>query len=183
MAALRFVVPRSSDAALTLRWRTQPWVTRFMFTDVDHGVAEQEQWLTRALSRADYRHWLVVDGERPIGFVNLQDIDWDRKESASGFYVGEEDARPLAGFFLPYLYNHAFDTLGFSAMSALVMDGNDDVLRLHRAHGYEALGLVDGGVTKNGIVHPVHRLRLTRNAWRAKTVFQRYRADFPWPTP
>lgn len=181
MAGLRFVVPGPDHAALVLGWRTQEWVTRFMFSDVRHGVAEQEQWMRDALSRPDYRHWLVMDGDRPIGLVNLQGIDWQGRESASGFYVGEEDARPLAGFFLPYLYNHAFHVLGFVAMTALVMDGNDDVLRLHRAHGYDHQGMVEGGVVKDGVAHAVHRLRLRREAWGTKAAFQRYRAEFPWP--
>lgn len=181
VAGLRFVVPGVEHAALVLGWRTKPWVTRFMFTDVTHGLPEQQQWMLAALARQDYRHWLVMDGDRPIGLVNLQDIDWAGKESASGFYVGEEDARPLAGFFLPYLYNHAFGDLGFAAMTALVMAGNDDVLRLHRAHGYVDEGMLEGGVVKNGGIHQVHRLRLTREGWGSRKAYQRYRADFPWP--
>jgi hypothetical protein len=62
------------------------------------------------------------------------------------------------------------------------MDGNDDVLRLHRAHGYAHEGMMPGGVAKNGLTHAVHRLRLTREAWAEKRAFQRYRADFSWPS-
>lgn len=181
MAELRFAVPGEQHAALILGWRTQPRITRMMFSDVSHGVDEQRQWLRAAVLRPDYRHWLALDGDRPIGLANLQDIDWERRESASGFYVGEEDANPLAGFILAHLYNHAFHRLGFVAMTAQVMAENTDVLRLHRAHGYVDDGMVEGGVVKNGIRHDVHRLRLTREAWMAKRAYQRYRAEFPWP--
>ncbi|HYG87173.1 MAG TPA: GNAT family N-acetyltransferase [Azospirillum sp.] len=177
----QFIVPQQEHAALILSWRTSQRVTRYMFTDVVHGLPEQEAWLRRCLERTDYRHWLVVHGDRPIGLVNLQDIDWAARCSASGFYIGEEEFLPLGGFILPYLYNHTFTELGFTTMTAEVMEGNIDVMRLHRVHGYVEEEPRPGGIEKDGIVYPVRRFRLTREAWQAQRNFQRYRAAFPWP--
>lgn len=180
MSRLSFLVPGAEHAELTLRWRKAPRVTRFMFTDVTHGIAEQTAWLERSRSREDYRHWLVVAKERPIGLVSLQEIDWLGRTSASGFYVGEDDALPLGGFVLPYLYNHAFFELGLITMFAEVVEGNDDVLRLHALHGYAPLP-ERRRVVKNGRTLLVHRLRLDREAWDEKRALHRYRAEMPWP--
>jgi RimJ/RimL family protein N-acetyltransferase len=181
MSDLSFAVPGREHAALLLGWRSLPRVTRFMFTDVLHGQAEQEAWLDGVRSRADYRHWLVLQGGRPIGLVNLHAIDPARQSAASGFYIGEESARPLGGFVLPYLYNHGFFDLGFLTMTAQVMAENVEVLRLHRLHGYRDEGPQPEGVVKNGTRHAVHRLTLSREAWAEQPRLHRYRAAFPWP--
>jgi RimJ/RimL family protein N-acetyltransferase len=181
MTDLTFVVPDPRHAALTLGWRMSPRVTRFMFTDPNHGLDQQRAWLEASRAREDYRHWLVLDRGRPFGLVNLQAIDWKARRAASGFYIGEDWARPLGAFVLPYLYNHGFLDLGFEAMTAEVMEGNEEVLRLHALHGYREDGFDAGRVVKNGVEYGVHRLMLEREAWLGQPRMQRYRTAFPWP--
>jgi len=181
VTGLSFIVPERRHAELLLGWRTSERVTRFMFTDITHGPAEQEIWLEAARARPDYRHWLAIERDRPIGLVNLHAIDWPARRAASGFYLGDEQASRLGGFLLPYLYNHAFFDLGFGELTALVMAENTDVLRLHGVHGYRRDGLEPGGVVKQGRRHEVHRLTLSRDSWLDQRTLHRYRAAFPWP--
>lgn len=183
MSHLAFVVPGPEHAALILKWRTTPRISRYMFTEVRHGLPEQEAWLRACPSRSDYRHWLILHGGRPIGLINLHGIDWARRQAQSGFYLGEEDALRLGGFVLPYLFNHAFLDLGFEAMLAEVMKSNAGLLAYNRGLGYiddtPALSHVD----KAGVRHDVCRLRLAREAWLRRKALQRFRAEFPWPAP
>ncbi|NCZ63624.1 MAG: hypothetical protein EBY62_07460, partial [Cellvibrionales bacterium] len=53
----------TSDAELILNWRTSPGIAKYMKTEVDHGVLEQEQWIISCRDRADFYHWLIVHQE------------------------------------------------------------------------------------------------------------------------
>jgi RimJ/RimL family protein N-acetyltransferase len=57
----------TSDAEMILNWRTSPRVAKYMKTEVDHGVLEQEQWIKSCRERPDFYHWLIVHQEKPIG--------------------------------------------------------------------------------------------------------------------
>lgn len=178
MPQFQFIIPEKQHADLILKWRQQPWVAQGMYTQVDHGTAEQEKWLEYCLSRDDYRHWLVLADGRPIGFTNMQKIDWINKTTANGYYLGEEDARPLSGFVPPFLYNHAFFDLGMEEVTAEVIEGND-IMRLNRLIGHEETVKKDA-FERDGETFDVICLRLTREVWAQKTKYHRYRAKFPW---
>lgn len=178
MPQLKFIVPQKEHAALILEWRRKPWVARAMYTKVDHDVSKQEEWLEACLQCSDYRHWLVVAGDRPIGLVNLHDIDWCARTCGNGYYIGEDDARPLAGFAVPFLYNYVFFDLGMEVLTGEVIADND-IMRLNRLIGYEET-LHEDAFERDGEMFDIIKLRLTRDDWMTKTRFHRYRADFPW---
>ena len=178
MPQFNFIIPEKQHADLILNWRRQPWVAAGMYSEITHGTAEQEQWLEDCLTREDYRHWLALANNRPIGLVNLQHIDWANKTTGNGYYMGEEDAKPLAGFIMPFLYNHAFFDLGMEVVTAEVIAGND-IMRLNKVIGHEETIKKDA-FTRDGKTFDVICLRLTREAWDEKTRYHRFRADFPW---
>jgi len=179
VSKFRFIVPEAEHAQLILDWRAKPWVADMMFNRIEHGVAEQQAWMAGCLEREDYRHWLIVAGERPIGLVNLQHIDWANRTTSNGYYIGEEDARPLGGFVLPYLYNHVFHDIGMREITAEVIADND-IMRLNRLLGNEET-VEPGAFVRDGVAHDVIKLRLTRDKWDTMTRYKRYVAAFPWP--
>ncbi|CAK0742896.1 putative N-acetyltransferase domain-containing protein [uncultured Gammaproteobacteria bacterium] len=178
---LRFTLPTAADAQRVLSWRRQERVTRAMFSDVAPDLARHTAWLLAGTERQDYRHWLIMYRDRPIGLINLQKINRERRESGSGFYIGEDEFLRLTGVVLPHFYNWMFFDRNYRAMTAEVIAGNDEILRLHAAHGYRETALDRGRVIKNGEVFDVHHLRLEREAWLGQTAYHRYRAEFPTP--
>lgn len=178
---LRFRPPTAEDAEKVLVWRRQDRVTRVMFTDVAPDLEQHTAWLLAGNSRQDYRHWLILHKDRPIGLINIQNLDRTKMECGSGFYIGEDEFLRLTGMVLPYLYNWLFFDHRLLAMTAEVITGNDDILRLHAAHGYRQTELRPAQVIKSGRSLAVHHLRLEREAWLAQTIWHRYRAEFPIP--
>ena len=181
MPELHFIVPGPEHAELILGWRRKPWVERTMFSRIDHGVEEQIAWLESCLHRDDYRHWIIVANDRPFGLVNLQKIDWEKRTTSNGYYIGEEDAVSFGAFAVPYVYNHVFFDLGMEEVTADVIADND-IMRLNRLMGSEET-VLPGAFERDGERLDVIRLRLTRHIWETKTRFHRYRTDFPWPGP
>ncbi len=77
--------PTLDDAGMLLRWRTDPFITRFMFTDLgDPDVERQRGWLRAMETRADFRHFVIEHEGRPVGYLSYSDIDWTHRRCSSG---------------------------------------------------------------------------------------------------
>ncbi len=152
---------------MVLTWRVMPEITRFMFNDIEFDIENQRQWFKTISSDDSCRHWVIyVDGQ-PIGLIYLDNIDMKCHRSSWGYYIGEEDSRHLGGLILPYFYTYCFSQLGLKKLVAEVMDGNDNIIKIHRLHGYRTVGTYKDHIYKNDRYHDVHVFELHADDWNA----------------
>ena len=45
---------QTEDAKMILDWRTSKRVAKYMKTEVNHGVSEQEEWILNCRKRVDF---------------------------------------------------------------------------------------------------------------------------------
>ena len=148
-----------------------------MSTEVTFDMNAQIQWIKAAEERTDYFHWFICLGERKIGLINICGFDPERHETSWGFYIGEEEFIGLGGLVPPFLYNFLFFDLKIGLVRAEVLEGNEQLLSLHKLHGYQ--NTYDSTVKKNGREIKTYNLVLARASWMEKKRFHRYRALFP----
>ena len=174
-----FTFSRLTESHLpqVLKWRTSEEVTQFMVSDVEHDAEKQRQWFEKISADDSCRYW-VIETERPIGVINLADIDTEHCTCSWGFYVGDVQSKNLGGLVPPYLYNFIFNNLSIDSLIADVMEHNTQVKKLHKLHGYRDEGLLEEPVVKNAAVIPLRRFRLSKEQWLKKTRFHRYIAAF-----
>lgn len=177
MAGIVFREPDDGDAALILRWRQSERVARRMSSRFEGDLESQRRWLEACRSRTDYHHWIVEAGGRPAGFISVARLDLAAGATSWGYYLGDEAALGLGGLVPPYLYNWLFFDLRLFRIEAEVRADNEEVVDLHRFHGYRREAAPAGAAP--GHVHLV----LERAAWAARTRLHRLRADFPWSDP
>lgn len=163
----RFRRPTPDDAAMILRWRTDPVITRFMFTDIANpDVERQRAWLKAMEERSDFRHFVIEHEGRPIGYLCYSDIDPLHRRCSSGSYVADEkDRRKLAGFLHSFIMDYCFYGLGMHKLVNQFMEGNDTVIRIQRILKLREVGVLKEHVFKNGRYHDVHVFELLRSDW------------------
>ena len=151
-------------------WRMDADITRYMNTDPVLTPQGQKKWLKRISQDATVRYWMIVVDGVDAGVINLADIDYEKKESNWGYYIGEKKARSLKlSLTLEWnLYDYVFDTLGFARLYNEVLSANEGVVKLHVMCGSKIDTIYKEYVEKNGIKYDVTAISITAKEWEAK---------------
>lgn len=161
-----------------LNWRTQEDVTRYMNTDIERDMEKQEKWFTSVSSSTTDKYWVIEIKEQPVGLIYLNQMDFVNQRTSWGFYIGEEKYRLYGGLVPPYLYNYVFSKLGFHKITAEVMSGNENVVKLNKMHGCREVGVYKEHIYKNGSFHDLILMELLKSEWIKLKKYQKYRSEF-----
>lgn len=160
-----------------LDWRTKENITRFMYTDIPYSMENQKNWFEVINVSQTSIHWVMEYNENFIGLISLTSIDWQNKRAYWNFYVGEEDYTMLAGFIGFYMYNYAFNELGFEKLLGEVMDINEGVQKLHLRQGAREVGILEKHIIKNDTWHDIHLFEMTSERWQNNNKYSKYVAE------
>ncbi|MEE2959179.1 MAG: GNAT family N-acetyltransferase [Myxococcota bacterium] len=161
---------RLSDAKLTMDWRVQPEINRYLLTDVEYDLEKQEAWLRRIVALPETMSWVIEYASQPIGVVNLADYNPDLKTTSWGWYIGELKYSRLGGFVPPCLYNYLFyeRASDLEKIEGPVFSENINVIRMHEIHGYREVEMKKRQMVKNGVSHEIVWMELLRADWDAR---------------
>jgi UDP-4-amino-4,6-dideoxy-N-acetyl-beta-L-altrosamine N-acetyltransferase len=173
---IRFIKVREEHLEQILKWRTDPEVNRYMMTDVEYNMDNQRKWFEKISADETKKYWMVNLGKN-IGLINLTDVDWPNRRWSWGYYIGDMESRGVGGTIPPYLYNYMFNKMHFHKVWGWVMEGND-ILKLHKIHGYRIVGTMKNHVRKNDQWYDVHVVEMLRGTWVSQRRYQRYVAEF-----
>ena len=168
----------TSDAEMILNWRTSPEIAKYMKTEVDHGILEQEQWIISCRERPDFYHWLIVHQEKPIGYISISEYNPVVKTASWGFYIGEGEHAGLGGLVPPFFYHFCFSELGIERIDAEMLYFNTSVIDLHQLHGYEFTPERDRILKRQGKGILLVAMSLSKFQFE-EGKFNRFSADFP----
>lgn len=161
-----------------LAWRTQEDVTRFMNTDIEKDMDKQHQWFEKVFNTIAERYWIIKIKEQSVGLIYLTDMDFTNYRTSWGFYIGEQSFRLYGGLIPPYLYNYVFLELGLHKITAEVMDGNDNVIKLNKIHGCREVGVYKDHIYKNNQFHDIILMELLKVDWIALKKYRKYISKF-----
>lgn len=176
---LKFCNITENDLELVLKWRTQEEVTRYMFTDVENDLAAQRNWFKKISQDSSCRYWLMQYQTKQIGVIGITDINRLHRHCALSYYIGDNSFRGIGGIIPPYIYNYVFEKLAMNKILAEVMEGNEQVMKLHLLYGYRQVGVYKQHVYKYGRFHDVYVLELLRDEWEKRArKYKKYVAEF-----
>lgn len=67
-----------------------PEVTAYMNTNPNLTMDGQRKWFNSLKDKDTVKYWIIeVDG-KPAGVLNLADIDYEKKNTSWGYYIGEK---------------------------------------------------------------------------------------------
>lgn len=175
---IRFIKLREQHLEQVLEWRTMEDVTQFMNTDIDKDMEKQREWFRKISNSTTDFYWVIEIKEKPVGVISLNNIDYVNKRTSWGFYIGEEKYRLYGGIIPPYFYNYIFSKFDFHKITAEVMEGNDNVLKLNLFHGYRLVGMYKDHILKNGSYRDLNLLELLKEDWLQLNKYQKYIGEF-----
>lgn len=165
-----------NDLEKTMHWRMDPDITRFMNTDPVLTLEGQKKWFEKIQKDETVRYWMIVVDGVDAGVINLADIDYEKKESNWGYYVGEKKARSLKlSLTLEWnLYDYVFETLRLSRLYNEVLSANEGVVKLHLMCGSKVDEIYPEHVEKNGVKYDVTAISITAEEWAEKKQSVKY---------
>ena len=142
MSEVKFVdiLKVGSDTKQKVRdWRNKDRIRSCMIKQ--HVITEKEHnaWLDKLSDDLRIRFWIVFAKDVPIGAVYLNDIDYEKKISDWGFYIGEDEYLGK-GFGKVVLYrflDFAFNEMALDYLTTLVLPSNETALKLYNKFGFK----------------------------------------------
>lgn len=150
-------------------WRNSPEVSKYMYTDNLISAEQQKAWFARISQDQSKRYWVIYYGERPIGLVNIANIDLHNRNCNWGFYFGVTDLRGL-GLASKVEFNvlrYVFDELELNKLYCEVFDWNTNVIGLHSKFGFRREGFFREHVMKEGKLQNIVCMGVIRRDWLA----------------
>lgn len=167
---------REEDLALIMQWRMSTDVTRYMNTNPKLTLEGQKKWLASISEREDVQYWLIEQDGVPVGVINLADIDYEKKSTSWGYYIGEKRYRSLqlAISLEMSLYDYVFDVLELEELHNEVFSLNAGVVKLHLACGSHIVCEVEDEVEKEGVKYDITHISIDKKRWNEIRLNKKY---------
>lgn len=167
---------REDDLDMIMDWRMRPYITRYMNTDPVLTREGQRKWFQHIQNSEDQIHWVIRLDGKPIGLINVVEIDRINSRCSWGYYIAEKEYRSLQlAMFLEWsLYDYVFDVLKLHKLCNETWTENAQVVKLHIMCGSTQDGIMRQHIYKNGVFHDVSIGSILAEEWFARRVNAKY---------
>ncbi len=154
------------------RWRLHAWrngdrIRRVSVSDELIPEDRHSAWFDRAVGERSEQFRVVEWSDRPVGLVQIEQLDLAQGVSSWGCYLGEVEVPPGVGASLPLLgLGYGFRQLGLRRMTAGVLSINANMLAIHRRLKIPVEGVLRRHVRRaDGQELDLHLYGLHRDDW------------------
>lgn len=160
---------QESDLQDIIKWRTNPEVTRYMYTDPVLDMDTQRKWLKKINSTDDNLYWIIEIDNVSIGVISINKIDELNKKCTWGYYIGNTSfrGRGIARSLECNIYDYVFDKLKLNKLCSEVFEFNDKVVKIHEKFGSEIEGMLKDHIFKNGQFYNVVTMGMLADKWHS----------------
>lgn len=166
----------SDDYRTSVKWRKDDGIWS-MLGGTKYFVSEayEKKWVEDAiLAGKDVRLAVCLnENDRHIGNVYMTDIDMARRSCSSGILIGERDCwgKGYGREALTLALRYMFYERNIHRVQALILEGNEQSLKMHRKCGYQVEGLMRESVFKNGRYRNQYLLSILKKDFDAANGF------------
>lgn len=167
---VRLVPLQEKDLQLVMGWRIRPDITKYMNTDPELTLEEQQRWYEHIKDDPTQKYWLIHVDEIPSGLMNIVNIDTVNGRCSWGYYIANLEVRSLyLALYLEWnLYDYVFETLGLHKLCNETFVLNAQVVRLHKLCGSKEDGIMREHICKNGQYYDVSVGSILAEEWLEK---------------
>ncbi|MFC4403918.1 UDP-4-amino-4,6-dideoxy-N-acetyl-beta-L-altrosamine N-acetyltransferase [Gracilibacillus xinjiangensis] len=151
---------------LVLNWRNADHVRLFMYNEELISWEEHQAWFERISNDPSRRVFLYVANQKPLGLVQISQINPQHKRCYWGFYIGEKEAPKGSGTMMGELaIEKMFLELNMNKICAEVIETNTVSLNFHHKLGFKQEGLFHQHMRKGNDYLNVIPMGLFRDKW------------------
>lgn len=165
-----------ADQEQILAWRTDPEISRLMYSDIQAPSLERQiDWFRSVSSNSSYKYWIIENLGLPVGVANLAALDLEHSRSDWAFYLGDRSKRGTGlGARVEYaIIYYAIFYLKLSKLCCQVLSNNLEVVRLHEKFGFEREGILRHHFRRGGELLDVYLLALHAEVARERDYDQK----------
>lgn len=157
---------QDTDLKTVFDWRNSERIRRVSYHDHLITMDEHRRWFKNLQADSTRRTFIFEENHRPLGTVNIVDIDLKNKRCRWGFYLGEEDLKKgtgteMAKFALDYI----FDAIELEKVCAEAFDWNEASIVYHLKLGFQREGLLRKHQLKDGQLQDLVLFGLLKSDW------------------
>ncbi len=137
--------------------RTNPKINKHLFTDVYNSSEKQKKWYKDDyLKDKSYLIFIAFDGKTPIGYGQINHIDYHNYSCEVGFCVAPEfQGRGYGKILTKRIINYSIKELKMHRIYLEVFTTNKKAIKLYEKIGFKKEGVLKDKVFKNGKFHNV----------------------------
>lgn len=79
----------TKTAELVRQWRNDAKIKQHMFYTADISEEQQQQWFN-SIDNADNFYFVIYTDNRPIGLINISDINWRSGTAQTGLFIYDD---------------------------------------------------------------------------------------------
>jgi len=148
-------------------WRNSTEVNQYMH--INHQISEEEHqnWIENLKNKNDSKAWIIIYKKKPVGLIQLSDIDYINKTAQWGFYIADETTRGkgVGSASLYKLMKYVFDEMNFNRMHTKVLKNNHVAIKLYEKFGFKKEGLLKQQLMRDGKYIDVILMGMLQEEW------------------
>ena len=150
------------------KWRNSREVSKYMYTNDSITEEQQLKWYRRIKDDQTKRYWLIKVDKKPIGVVNLYDIDTRNKRCYWAYYLADSSVRGkgVGKLIELNILSYIFDYLGFNKLCCEILNINEIVIKIHQKYGSKIEGNFRKHVYKDGKFHDIVCMGILKEDWK-----------------
>jgi len=154
------------DLDTVLRWRNSDRIRENMYTDHEISMNEHRVWFDRIRKEAVPLFLVFEYQVKPIGVINVTQIDRRNNKCYWGFYIGDPEAPLGSGTALGYFgLNYIFEVLKVRKLCAEAFAFNSASLKFHKRLGFIEEGRLVQHILRNGRYEDIVSFALFKEDW------------------
>lgn len=168
------------DLYKLMYWRTNPEVTKYMYSDPTLDIVKQLSWFEHTNNDPTKRQWIIrVDGV-DIGFFNFYEIDRVNQKCGWGYYIAEDgyQGKGIGKAVECSAYDYAFEVICMNKAWAEVFDWNSKVIEIHKHMGCVVEANFPQHIYKHGQFHDITRVCMLAEKWLTQDKPQYMKVEF-----
>ena len=149
-------------------WRNSKEVNKFMVTNHQISKDEHKKWFEKLKKEENRKAWIIKYEKKPIGLVQLTNIDFIKKTTEWGFYIYDksEKGKGVGSASLLKLMEIVFEEMNFEKMSTMVVENNIIALKLYEKFGFEKEGKLKEKLNRDGKKLNVFIMSISKEKWK-----------------
>lgn len=164
---LEFCKLSEEHLELVRKWRMDPEVSKYMYTNPKITHEQQKNWYEKIKKDSTRRYWIIIADDEFVGVVNLYNIDLNNKRCSWAYYLGETSVRGkgVGKQIELNMLSYVFDDLGLNKLRCEVLAFNELVVKIHQKYGSKIEGRLQKHIYKNGEFYDVIVMGILKEEW------------------